>query len=179
MIHTRRPHSTHTHLHDAKLLLWTLTFLCHKTLTTVEFRTPQVSLSPSLFQYPRSHNFCISISAPLLLLWFVLMQNKTKQKQTNPHHTFSFILVCFLWVLASFFVYCGIFFPQTPQALAKYQRYKHTAHLSCNKGPCHQMSTCTVTSDLMCQVLKAKLSYFTVLLFCTIYARSFSSVFFF
>lgn len=137
IIRTRRPQSTCTHLHNAKLLLWTLTFLCYKTLTTMEFRIPQVSLSPSLLQVIQ-----LFFPEPSLLLQLVLIH--------LLYPPFSFILVCFLWVLVGFFVCCG-FFSWNPTALAKYQRYKHSPIYSATKDP----------------VIRSVRRYFTALLFCT------------
>lgn len=126
IIHTRRRQSTCTHLHNAKLLLWTLTFLCHKTLTTVEFRISQVSLLPSLLQYPWWQNFFSQNLHLLLQLVLVLVQ-------TSSPPSFSFILVCFLWVLVGFFVCCG-FFSWNRTALAKHQRYTQPIY-SATKDP--------------------------------------------
>lgn len=88
--HRRRPHSTHPRCKSVAVN--TNLPVQQNTLTTVGFRTSQVSPSPSLLRYPRSCNFFICISEHVLLLWFVLTHT---QKNNNKKETLLFPLSWF------------------------------------------------------------------------------------
>lgn len=97
---------------------------------------------------------------------------KTKPKQKNPPPqtpTFSPLPWC---AFCEFFCLRVVdsFFPKSHKHLLSIKGTNAQQSILL-KGPWHQMSTAQGTSDLMRQVLRAKQSYFTVMLFCTIYAR--------
>lgn len=155
--YTYKEASRYTHTHNAKLLLWALTFLCHGTAATVEHKSHSRLHCSNTFG---NTNPCLYVRT----LTALTVCTDAKTPPLSPFSCFGFFELW--WV----FLYCRFLFlnPTSTCWVSKVQ-----THLPSHKGSSHQISTCTVTSEMKCQVLKEEGSYFKILLFCTIYASSY------
>lgn len=161
IINTRRPHTTQTHTMENAAVNADL-----PVPQDSDYYGTQVSLLPSLLQYPWSYkllsvcqNSCCSYSVYLC-----------------KHLTFSlwsWFGFCELWRV---FLYCRSLFLNSTSTCWVSKLETHSTSILPQR--IQSSSMCTVTSDMKCQVWKAKGSNFRVLLFCTIYASSYSFFYF-